>query len=263
MKIKLFFRHFCSIKKDFKNFKQFDKEEDSIQDKYKDFSLDLKKYQEIKKKEDQFFSKKYYEYNEKSPIGIRKIAKELINRNFLKKTQNDEEKHLNIPEFDIETLKNLNQAIMVYELNEMRLDGLMRSQNLFWNYVKLCLITNAVILGTPGLFFKYNTLVYCFIYGINMTTIISYFSNYKMRSCWVVEMEYIHKDLSVKMKLAKVFRKGFYEIVHKIDELELYEDDKLIEFPIGLKVKGSNQVYVFDDKSIWYQSDLFYNLFKH
>ena len=63
------------------------------------------------------------------------------------------------------------------------------------------------------------------------------------------------------VKLMNTFGRGFTEKTHKLNELEIYTCNKFLENGIGLRVRDSNQVYIFDHENIWYHKDLFDNLF--
>jgi hypothetical protein len=259
------------IYKFFTDFKKFDKDSDHTtpQEKYKDFTLDqLKTFTENKKKEDAYFQKKTEQFFSKTPFELKRIARSLYTRNFLKRKSSTEEKDRPSPkrfELDLTMLKDLNldEPICLYEMDEGALKLLKVVNMFFYGYIVMNIPISYLMLASPKIIFTKTTIAYFTVYFMNFMTCLAIWLNIKVMRSFVIDLQYIHKENSLVIKKLQsiVNLHNIEERRYKVEELEYITSGKMLETEFVLRVKDKPWVVYNLNESIWFYRNLLEDLY--
>ncbi len=251
-----------------------DEQEETSQDKYKDFMNNIKQKEELRRRAD----KESLEVLKTLKMPYNKINKIVLQRNFMKrKKQSSDEVENNTEEVTIETLdqminhththtKENNQSILLFEIDSMCLAVYKSISDSSRIYLLLALLCNSAFYFNHKLLFMYTPLAYFLCYFANAGLLFAYFLNKKCKNR-VLSIEYFHQKKSVIVKRFSLHNTKLVESkLYNVSDLALIysREGRFMERGITLRSKiDSNEVLWLgmENEAIWHNLPLFEELF--
>jgi hypothetical protein len=253
--------HIKELKDSNKKF-PYEKEEESAQEKYKDFIVKNLKEEEAfrRSKDEEFFNQM-----KKNQLSPTKLSSLLMRRNFLKFK---EEKSVPEPEVeidlkDIENLK-IEDPITLYEIDLNSINLYKKLDPLIRNYTIFAILFNGGFALSYKMLFMQTTLTYLGAYLSNILIFVSILYVNKLKNSKILSIEYLPRDKSIIITKWKNFSKNTQKIKFAAEELELYESDKFLEYGLNLRMKKNkkNNLYIgTDEEGIWHNRKIFDEIF--
>lgn len=236
----------------------FEKEEESIQEKYKDYFVkNMKKEEAFRRGKDQEF----FNQLKKNKLPPTKLSSLLLKRNFLKfneeKITTQEEKVIELK--DIEDMK-IEDPITLYEIDLNAVTMYKKLENLVRNYTILALLFNGGFVFSFKMLFMQTTLVYLGAYLSNILIFVSLLYVNKLKNSKILAIEFLPKENSIIITKWKNFSKNVEKIKFSCQELELFESDKFLEYGLNIRMKNNKKVNLYigtDEEGIWHNKKIF------
>jgi hypothetical protein len=241
----------------------FDEDNENIQEKYKDFTIaNIKQQEEKTRKEYYYTTKKLNEIYKKNPEIHANINSVLLSKNFLnpknKPKQKQKENKLNLEE--IEKLDISNEPILLYEINMEYLKIINRITVIFKLYLSTCIGLNLCAFILQDFFLTYSDWMYFIFYFSHTFTFAAGLCTYHLRKYKILQIEYLHKDKKVKIVKWKLTSRQTEEFYYDLNDIEVETSNKILSFPILIKIKNTNITYGLDNMGIWHNFELFQTL---
>jgi len=241
----------------------FEKEEESTQEKYKEYFIkNLKEEEAIRRGVDQEF----YNQLKNNKLSPSKFTSLLMKRNFLKfkeenyKPKNDEEISIK----DLQELK-IEEPITLYEIDLNSVTQYKKLDHLIKAYSFLFISVNSLFTFSFKLLFLQTSLIYSTTYLINALTMISFLYVHKLKNFKILAIEYLPIENSIIITKWKYFSKKFQKIKFSCEELELFESEKIFEGGLNLRLRNHKNVQFYlgsDEEGIWHNRKIFDEIFK-
>jgi hypothetical protein len=241
----------------------FEKEEESAQEKYKDYFIkNIKEEEALRRSVDQQF----YDQLKKNSLSPTKFSSLLIKRNFLKfKEENfkqDEVKEINLKDLDD---LNIEEPITLYEIDLNSVTQYKKLDSLIKNYSILFVLFNCCFAFSFKLLFMQTTLIYLTTYLINVLTFITFLYVNKLKNFKILAIEFLPNEKSLVITKWKYFSKNVQKIKFSCDELEIFESDKYFEGGLNFRLKNHKNMQLYlgsEEEGIWHNRKIFDEIFK-
>jgi len=248
-----------------------EEEEESTQDKYKDFMTEIKKNEFHKRK----FDNERYNFFKKFDIPFYDIKKILLQRNFLKLRKIDSEIKANL----VDHINNLENSLSLKKIEEIKFSDNITLYEIDYQtseiykkitfymklYFSLSLIVNLGFYFSFNLLFLKTNLIYLLCYFSNTLSFFTLLLNKRIKNK-VLSIEYLPIYKSLKIRKWKLFSSKVVEKVYLIKDLEMTNsiNGRFLEEGVILKNKNNSKDIIWvglTNESIWHNKFIFEELF--
>ena len=246
-----------------------EEEEESAQDKYKEFNQIIKDQEAMRRKED--FD--VYNLIQNSKIPFKDIQKLVLQRNFFKKKketkfelQEDKDMKDELDNLNLEILDKLNikEPVALFEMDLETFATYKNLDSMLKLYSLITILLNSAFCFNFNFLFLHTKFAYYSCYLGNSLMFIFLLLNQKIKNK-VLALEYLHEEKAIRVTQWRKFSTGKIVKKYSVSDLEMVYCKKIFEHGVNLRSKTSKKELLWlsslEDEGIWHNKVLFENLF--